>query len=101
LLNVLDLGANLQAAGDMARFRHLQVPNVLTLESQLFALVGEPLRAMGHQVRSVNGETVGGYQAIMFTPDDDAGQPATGGKSVRGFYRGGSDHRKDGQAVGF
>jgi gamma-glutamyltranspeptidase/glutathione hydrolase len=101
LLNVLDLGANMQAAGDMARFRHLQVQNVLTLESQLFALVGEPLRAMGHQVRSVNGETVGGYQAIMFTPDDDAAQPVAGPKPVRGYYRGGSDHRKDGQAVGF
>ena len=36
LLNVLDLGANLQAAIDMARFRHSQVPNMLSLESQLF-----------------------------------------------------------------
>ena len=35
LLNVLDLGANLQAASDMARFRHIQVPNVLTMESPL------------------------------------------------------------------
>ena len=30
LLNVLDLGANVQAASDMARFRHMQVPNVLS-----------------------------------------------------------------------
>ena len=59
LLNVLDLGANLQAATDMARFRHMQVPNVLTLESPLFALVGGQLRAMGHDVRSVNGEDRG------------------------------------------
>lgn len=101
LLNVLDLGANLQAATDMARFRHMQVSNVLTLESQLFALVGEPLRKMGHRVRSINGDSVGGYQAIMFTPDDENSQPGAGPQPVRGFYRAGSDHRKDGQAVGF
>ena len=73
LLNILDLGANVQAASDMARFRHTQVPNVLTLESQLFGLVGAQLQAMGHTVKSINGDTVGGYQAIMFTPDDTAG----------------------------
>jgi gamma-glutamyltranspeptidase/glutathione hydrolase len=100
LLNVLDLGANLQAASDMARFRHMQVSNVLTLESQLFALVGPQLRQMGHTVKSINGDTVGGYQAIMFTPDDaSASGPSEG--PVKGFYRAGSDHRKDGQAVGY
>ena len=69
LVNVLDLGANVQAASDMARFRHAQVPNVLSLESPLFRLVGARLKAMGHDVRSVDGSIVGGYQAIMFTPD--------------------------------
>ena len=87
LLNVLDLGANLQAASDMARFRHVQVPNVLTMESPLAARVGPALRAMGHVVEPVNGENMGGYQAIMVTPDR--------------VYRAGSDHRKDGAAVGF
>ena len=102
LLNVLDLGANLQAATDMARFRHNQVPNVLGLESQLYALVGEQLQAMGHTVESINGGTVGGYQAIMFTPDSNAPSAAGGGlQPIRGFYRAGSDHRKDGQAAGF
>ena len=100
LVNVLDLGANLQAATDMARFRHNQVPNVLSLESQLFALVGGPLQAMGHKVESIDGGAVGGYQAILFTPDSNA--PAAGGGSqpIKGFYRAGSDHRKDGQAAG-
>jgi gamma-glutamyltranspeptidase/glutathione hydrolase len=101
LLNVLDLGANLQAATDMARFRHQQVPNVLTLESRLFARVGTALKAMGHDVRSINGSPVGGYQAIMFTPDDAQSAPTGGESPLRGFYRAGSDHRKDGQAVGF
>ena len=100
LLNVLDLGANVQAATDMARFRHSQVPNMLSLESKLFALVGADLKAMGHKVQAINGADVGGYQAIMFTPDPE---PAVGGSAegIKGFYRAGSDHRKDGQAVGY
>ena len=102
LLNVLDLGANLQAASDMARFRHIQVANTLTLESQLFSLVGPQLQAMGHTVQSVSGDSVGGYQAIMFTPDDAAPSASEPGASLlKGFYRAGSDHRKDGQAVGY
>ena len=99
LINVLDLGANLQAATDMARFHHTQVSNVLGLESKLFGLVGQQLQAMGHDVQSVNGGAVGGYQAIMFTPDPGATGSADG--PVKGFYRAGSDHRKDGQAVAY
>jgi gamma-glutamyltranspeptidase / glutathione hydrolase len=87
LLNVLDLGANVQAASDMARFRHVQVSNTLTMESPLAARVGAALRTMGHNVRSVNGIDMGGYQAVMVTPDR--------------VYRAGSDHRKDGAAVGY
>ena len=98
LINVLDLGANLQAATDMARFHHSQVPNALTLESKLFGLVGKDLLAMGHKVQATNGGAMGGYQAIMFTPDGNA--PATNGQ-IGGFYRGGSDHRKDGQVVAY
>jgi gamma-glutamyltranspeptidase/glutathione hydrolase len=98
LLNMLDLGANVQAASDMARFRHVQVANTLTMESPLAALVGPALRAMGHTVQSVNGIDMGGYQAIMFTPDDT--QPPGAGP-IRGLYRAGSDHRKDGAAAGF
>jgi gamma-glutamyltranspeptidase/glutathione hydrolase len=102
LVNVLDLGANLQAASDMARFRHNQVRNQLSLESQLFDRVGERLRAMGHNVQSINGADVGGYQAIMFTPDNDAADSnGTSPRVLAGFYRAGSDHRKDGQAVGY
>jgi gamma-glutamyltranspeptidase/glutathione hydrolase len=88
LVDILDLGANLQAASDMARFRHTQVPNVLNMESQLATLVGEQLKAMGHDVRSTNGDPMGGFQAIMVMPET-------------GAYRAGSDHRKDGQAVGY
>jgi gamma-glutamyltranspeptidase/glutathione hydrolase len=118
-VNVLDLGANMQAATDMARFRHNQIPNVLSLESQLYDLVGTQLKAMGHNVNSINGSPVGGYQSIMFTPDPNAPGASSRGNCddddkrgekssskgdcgpIKGFYRGGSDHRKDGQAVGY
>jgi len=86
LVNILDLGANLQSATDMARFYHGHVANVLGLESQLFGLVGERLQGMGHKAVAIDGAAVGGYQAIMVND---------------GVYRAGSDHRKDGQAVGY
>lgn len=113
--NILDLGANMQGATDMARFRHNQIPNVLSLESSLFDLVGPQLQAMGHTVNSINGSPVGGYQSIMFTPDPNAPGPVSRANCyaqqrgpsdancgpIKGFYRAGSDHRKDGQAAGY
>jgi gamma-glutamyltranspeptidase/glutathione hydrolase len=86
LLNLIDHGANLQAAGDAARFSHAQATNIVQLESSLYDLLGSQLKALGHTVVSANGEDMGGYQAIAFTG---------------GVYRGASDHRKDGQAVGW
>ena len=96
LVNMLDFGANLQAATDMARFHHSQVANDLQMETQLYGLVGKDLAAMGHKVRAVDGGAMGGYQAILLTPGPDPAKPLVGG-----FYRAGSDHRKDGQAVGW
>jgi gamma-glutamyltranspeptidase/glutathione hydrolase len=84
----------------MARFRHDQLPNKLELESELYKLVGARLQEMGHAVESVNGSRVGGYQSIMLVPSTPrpATDPNTG---LAGYYRAGSDHRKDGQAVGW
>jgi gamma-glutamyltranspeptidase/glutathione hydrolase len=87
LVDIFDLGANLQAAADMARYRHSQIPNLLRLESPLFRLVGSQLAAMGHDVRPINGRDVGGVQWLMRLPG--------------GGYRAGSDFRKDGQAAGW
>ena len=106
LINILDLHANVQAAGDMARFSHNQVSNKLQLESALFGLVGAQLGAMGHQVSSSNGTPVGGFEAIMFTPDPRGGTGCAPGASgctlpIAGFYRAGSNFREDGQAVGY
>jgi gamma-glutamyltranspeptidase / glutathione hydrolase len=91
LVDVIDFGANVQAAADMARFRHSQVPNLLSLESPLYELVGRPLAAMGHTVRSISGSIVGGVQVIEVV------RPEAGAS----YYRGGSDFRKDGEAVGW
>ena len=98
LVNIFDLGANMQAATDMARFHHSQVPNRLELESNLYALVGKELAGMGHSVSSVDGAAVGGFQSILVVPPAPA---STGAQQGHGFYRAGSDHRKDGQAVGW
>ena len=95
LVNILDLGANLQAATDMARFYHSQFANRLYLESNLYVLVGKELTGMGHNVVPTGGGTVGGFQSILVAP------PTPGAPSVHGYYRAGSDHRKDGQAVGW
>jgi gamma-glutamyltranspeptidase/glutathione hydrolase len=96
LVDMLDLGSNVQAATDMARFHHSQIANELGMESQLYSLVGKELAAMGHRVRSVNSSVMGGFQAILVTPGADPANPANGR-----YYRAGSDHRKDGQAVGW
>ena len=88
LINMLQFGANPQAAGDAARFAHSQATNRLQLESELFNAIGADLKARGHDVHSANGFDMGGYQAIMIDPKT-------------GAYRGASDPRKDGEAIGF
>jgi gamma-glutamyltranspeptidase/glutathione hydrolase len=98
LVNILDLGANLQAATDMARFYHSQLGNRLFLESNLYVAVGKELAGMGHQVVPTGGGAVGGFQAILVAPPVPGGN---GAAPAHGFYRAGSDHRKDGQAVGW
>jgi gamma-glutamyltranspeptidase/glutathione hydrolase len=88
LVNMLLFGANGQAAGDAARFAHAQSTNRLQLESQLYNAIGADLKARGHDVHSANGFDMGGYQAITIDP-------------VTGAYRGASDPRKDGEAIGY
>jgi gamma-glutamyltranspeptidase / glutathione hydrolase len=106
LVNILDLGANMQAAGDMARFSHNQVRNELQMESQLYQLVGAKLKDMGHKVASSDGDPVGGYEVIMFTPEASAGGGCAAADAkctapIAGFYRAGSNFREDGQAAGY
>jgi len=107
MVNLIDLGMNMQMTTDAARFTHNQNSNMLSLEANLFNLVGAALKAKGHEVRSVTGGSVGGYQGILFTRDPRMPQPVFDQRAaiedlpVNGVYRGGSDHRKDGQAVGW
>ena len=107
MVNVIDHGMNLQMTTDAARFTHDQNRNVLSLENSLFSLVGPALQARGHNVRAVTGAALGGYQGILFTRDPNLPVPMftpesiTEDHPVNGVYRAGSDHRKDGQAVGW
>ncbi|HJO12356.1 MAG: gamma-glutamyltransferase [Gammaproteobacteria bacterium] len=107
MVNVIDHGMNVQMTTDAARFTHSQNSNVLALESNLYNLVGRALQARGHRVNGVTGGRVGGYQGILFTRDPGLPEPVFSQESidedhpVNGIYRAGSDHRKDGQAVGW
>jgi gamma-glutamyltranspeptidase/glutathione hydrolase len=86
-VDVIDLGANVQQAGDLARFRHDEISGSLRLESPLYDLVGAQLREMGYNVKRSSRSPMGGYQAIMLLPN--------------GAYSAGSDFGKDGEAVGW
>lgn len=107
IVNLIDHGMNVQMTTDAARFTHNQNSNMLSLETALFNLVGAALKAKGHDVRAVSGGSVGGYQGILFTRDPRLPEPGFDARAVRedlpvnGVYRAGSDHRKDGQAVGW
>jgi len=107
IVNMVDLGMNVQAAGDAARFHHSQSADRVDLESNLYALVGPALSAMGFDVRRVAGDddVFGGYQAVLFQRDPGLRPPrewaTVGDPPVNGVYHGASDFRKDGEAVGW
>jgi gamma-glutamyltranspeptidase / glutathione hydrolase len=107
LIDMIDLGANPQAASDAARFGHVQSTNEVYLEAAAYELVGTQLKSLGHRMISANGDDMGGYQAITFVADPStapaANAASAGGAEVpiHGVYRGASDHRKDGEAVGW
>jgi gamma-glutamyltranspeptidase/glutathione hydrolase len=107
IVNMVDVGMNVQMTTDAARFTHSQSTGVLGLEQHLYDRLGAPLKRMGHNARPVMGVAVGGYQGILFTRDPRLPEPtfdrrwADEDRPVNGVYRAGSDHRKDGQAAGW
>jgi gamma-glutamyltranspeptidase/glutathione hydrolase len=107
MVNMIDVGMNVQMTTDAARFTHRQSSNTLVLERELEKIVGPALEARGHKVRAATGSAVGGYQGILFTRDPSLPEPQYSPESaardtpVNGIYRAGSDHRKDGSAVGW
>jgi gamma-glutamyltranspeptidase/glutathione hydrolase len=93
-VNIFELSANLQAAGDMACFRRSQVSNRLELESELFKVAGAQLRSMGHDAVSVDGRTMGG---ISLSSSHQRPKTPRDRKAITA----GTDHCKDGEAVGW
>lgn len=85
LANLIDFGFNVQVAGEVARMRH--GANGLMLESAIGADVRDALTRLGHIVLDGRGQ-MGGYQAIQID-------------AKTGVFMGGSDPRKDGQAIGW
>lgn len=96
MVNLVDLGLNLQAAGDAPRVRHLGSPDPgegrettsgIFLESHIGAETRAALRARGHQIFETH-QDVGGYQAVMWD-------------SANRIWWGATEARKDGMALGY
>ena len=98
LVNLLDFGMNVQAAGEAPRIEHVGSATPTGLPEQALggtvqAEVGIPqavvdeLKHRGHQVVRVN-RNGGGYQGILIDPKT-------------GMLHGGTEARKDGAAVGY
>ena len=97
VVNLIDFGMGLQAAGDAPRIYHrgsseptggsMRGGGVVSLETGIDYRVIRELVRRGHTIQAGVGD-FGGYQAIM----KDAGH---------GVYFGASESRKDGQAAGF
>lgn len=98
LVNIIDFGMDVQAAGEAPRIEHVGSPTptgrpgdpqggTVLAEPGIPESVVEELRKRGHQVRRVarNG---GGYQGILIDWE-------------KGTLLGGSEYRKDGYAAGY
>jgi gamma-glutamyltranspeptidase/glutathione hydrolase len=89
--HLIDSGCNIQEAIDLPRFHYLGTDRV-ALEARLAATAGQELAAMGHVIEDESAALArggfGGGQGIMIDP-------------LTAVFWGGSDHRKDGCAVGF
>jgi gamma-glutamyltranspeptidase/glutathione hydrolase len=95
VVNLIDLGYGVQATADAARFDHDQGTDKVTLDRPLYDMLHGDMAAWGH--RAVRSRGVGGgFQGILFE-----GNVGAGGAAVDGYYRAGSDPRKDGCAVGW
>ena len=97
LVNLLDFGMDVQAAGDAPRWRHVgsSTPSgdVMTGGGTVWLEPGFPaeaidgLRALGHRVETRDAG-FGGYQGIWIDPETN-------------MLHGGSESRKDGCALGY
>ena len=83
LINLIDFGANVQAAGDMARWFHDQVSNTVYLEPQLAAVVGPQLSAMGHRLTTVRPASAVTRQSCGMTRVEFSAPAPTIARTVR------------------
>ena len=98
LVNLFDLGMNLQEAGDAIRFHHtdsseptgtiMKDGGILHIEDGLPASVLAELKRRGHRIEPEAVGAYGGYQAIWRDP-------------TTGAYCGATERRKDGCALGY
>ena len=96
VVNMIDFGMDVQAAGDAPRIHHtgsseptgekMTNGGILNLETGFDYATIRQLMRMGHKIQFANGP-YGGYQAIR--------------KAVNGVYWGATESRKDGHAAGF
>lgn len=117
IVNMIDLGYNVQATSDAARWDHSQsaTGDILSLDVYLYDDIGPTLANWGHKFSSSTYKGSrglgGGYQGILFERDYSLPVPKLHkGKDrdqdnlgpVNGVYRAGTDSfRKDGAAVGW
>jgi gamma-glutamyltranspeptidase/glutathione hydrolase len=119
VVNMIDLGMNVQATSDAARWDHSQTyagppqsPNGrLSLDWYLHDRISKDLTDWGHVIAPRSRGLGGGYQGILFERDPNLPEPMVpggkGGKGVahqgpvNGTYRAGSELRKDGASVGW
>jgi gamma-glutamyltranspeptidase/glutathione hydrolase len=97
LVNLIDFGLNVQAAGDAARVRHVgsasptgkpaEGAGTVQVESGIDDRAVAALEAKGHTV-SREGSGYGGYQGILIDREN-------------GVLRGATESRKDGIALGY
>lgn len=98
VVNMVDFGMTVQAAGDVARFHHdgstdpeggkaMTDGGIVEIETGVPQAIANELKKRGHNVKYSVGP-YGGYQAIWRDP-------------VTGAYWGASEFRKDGQAAGY
>ena len=99
LVNLIDFGMNLQAAGDAPRIRHsgsatptgqpMAVDGgTVYVESGISDTAIQVLQARGHQVQRGTAGSYGGYQGILID-------------AVRGTLQGATESRKDGAVLGY
>ncbi|GIW91115.1 MAG: gamma-glutamyltranspeptidase [Pirellulaceae bacterium] len=98
LVNIIDFGMNVQAAGDAARVRHEgdatprgdppQGVGTVYVESGISDRVVEKLRSLGHRVVRQASSAYGGYQGILIDEQ-------------HGVLHGATESRKDGIAIGY